>query len=286
MNTRIDWLSFTLTIRPSINDHEAMYVAIEQAIEDVFGVGQTATIFGGRWTKNEHGRAPYSHSWTLRDSGCTLFCNPTLTHMTVEFSGQGCTRLIEQSMMDEVLNNVADRVTRIDVATDITTNTTPEEFIAAGHSERFGSVGMFHSPTGTTAYIGSMKSERFARVYRYVEPHPRAHLLRVECVSRRDHAKAVARAILTQGERSVAATLGDVYGWRHNDWQPDAPADADLSIVRAEKAAGGTVFWLIKQAAPAFKRLVQEGTIMDAESFLQHYFLNDSDDAAESGTIN
>jgi len=197
--------------------------------------------------------------------------------MTVEFSGQGCTRLIERSLMDDVLVHVADRVTRIDVATDIKTDTMPEEFVAAGYSERFGTVGMFNSPTGQTAYIGSMKSERFARVYRYAEPHPRAGLLRIECVSRRDHAKAVASAILTAGEASTAATLGEVYGWQHAAWTPDAAADADISVARPEKAAGGTLFWLMRSAAPAFKRLVQEGVIDNPVDFLEKYFLENEE---------
>jgi len=273
MLTKIDWLSFTITMRPAINDTEAFYIAIEQAFEDAFGKHLTRSIFGGSWRKQPRGRAPYSHSWKLPEIECTIFASPSLTHMTVEFSGQGCSTLIERSQMDEVLSLVADRVTRIDVATDIVTATTPFDFVEAGYSERFGTVGIFNSPTGQTAYIGSMKSERFARVYRYADPHPRAHLLRVECVSRRDHAKAVARAILTAGEANTAATLGEVYGWKHTDWKPDAAADADLSVTRPEKAAGGTVFWLIKSVAPAFKRLIEEGVITDPESFLLTYFL-------------
>jgi len=274
MITKIDWISFTMTIRPAINDQEAFYIAIEQAFEDTFGSETYGIIFGGTWAKKPRGRAPYSHSWGLDDAGATIFCSPSLTHMTVEFSGQGCTRLIELSLMDELLARVADRVTRIDVATDIQTMISPQQFVEAGYSDRFGSVGLFTSPTGTTAYIGSMKSERFARVYRYEEPHPRAHLLRVECVNRRDHAKAVARAILTAGEENTAATLGEAYGWQHPVWQPDAPADADLSVTRPEKAAGGTVFWLIKSVAPAFKRLVAEGVIDNPQEFIAAYFLS------------
>jgi hypothetical protein len=274
MRSKIDWLSFTMTVRPSVNDAEAFYVSIEQAFQDAFGQANFETVFGGAWERLERGRAPYSHGWAKRDEGVTIYASPSLTHMLVEISGVGCTRIIEMGWMESVLHSIADRVTRIDIATDIPTTTLPQEFIAAGYSDRFGSVGVFSSPTGETVYIGSQKSERFARVYRYNPPHPRSDLLRVECVARRDHAKAIARAVLGVGEDGVAAALGEAYGWQHQDWQPSVTGDVDISVVQPERAAGKTVFWMVHSVAPSFKRLVRQGVITDPEGFIRAYFLD------------
>lgn len=274
MNTKIDWLSWTMTIRPSVGDGEQFYVAIEQAFQDTFGQELYQTYFGGTWERLERGRAPYSHGWTKREEGLTIYANPSLTHMVAEASGVGCTRLIEAGAMDSVLRHVAERVTRIDVATDILTSTSPKEFVDAGYSERFGSVGMFTSPSGETAYIGSMKSERFARVYRYAPPHPRSDLLRVECVNRREYAKAVSAAILEAGEDEVAGALGEAYGWQHDAWDTTIRGDVKISVVQPERAAGKTVFWLVNSVAPSFKRLVDTGVITDPVAFLQAYFLD------------
>jgi len=132
---------------------------------------------------------------------------------------------------------------------------------------------MMNSDTGETCYIGSKQSERFARVYRYFPPHPRAHLLRVEMVFRRDYAKQVAATLVEHGVSSVAKSAGKVFGWAHPIWDVDSAVEVDISVTSPEKNAGKTVSWLVRSVAPAIQRLIADGTIRDPDAFFRTYFL-------------
>lgn len=252
---------------------EAYAVSIETAYQEAFGVTTTEQIFGGKWTPKPHGRAPYTDGWEKPDCGMTMWASPHLRHMTIEFSGQGCEWLESQGFMDIVLRRIAERVTRIDVATDILTGIAPSQFVGSGVSARFSGRGVYTSQTGETVYVGSQKSERFARVYRYAPPHPRSNLLRVEHVSRRDFAKVVARELVNSSIEVVASMLGKSFGWRDETWTLRNLETNTLSLVRPERAGHNTARWLITSVAPAFKRLVKEGIIPDPEAFVQAYFL-------------
>lgn len=248
-------------------------LAIERAFMDTFPVDVVASVFGGAWGAAERSRAPYTDSWMLEGAGIRLFASPNLTHACIEISGEGCERLLEMGKLETVLDRVADRVTRIDVACDIETDTKPDEFVAKTSHERMRASGYQKSETGETAYVGSQKSDRYARVYRYYEPHPRAHLLRVEHVFRRDYAKVVARSITEHSSSAVAKAAGNAFGWSHSDWRPDSREDVDISVVAAERKMGKTVFWLVGTVAPSFRRLCREGIIKDPAAFIARYFL-------------
>jgi len=136
------------------------------------------------------------------------------------------------------------------------------------------SSGYQKSETGETCYVGSQKSDRYARVYRYNEPHPRAHLLRIEHVFRKDYAKLVAKQCVNADVADVAAAAGKAFGWAHPVWDVQAIQDCDISLVGERRDDGKTVYWLVNSCAPAFKRLVETGGINDAEAFLTRYFLS------------
>lgn len=280
MRSHIDWLTFTMTPRYAANWQdlsaaEQYAQSIQNAFLDTFGEELTANAFGGKWEQCERSRAPYQDTWDMTEAGIRLFGSPTLTHCCIEISGQGCERLIALNLLSSVLNSVSERVTRIDIACDILTDTTPTQFTTRVSNGRIKAIGYQKSESGETCYVGSQKSDRYARVYRYAEPHPRSHLLRVEHVFRRKTAKSVAAQIVQCGVDIVAKSAGDVFGWAHGDWQPDSVGDVDLSIVRPERQAGKTVFWLVNSVAPAFRRLCADGTIQDPEAFLKQYFLID-----------
>jgi len=250
--------------------------AIAYGFEDMFGKELLADAFGGTWIKNERSRAPYIDSWRDVDNGITLFASPNLTHCCVEISGKGCETLISKNLLDQVLRACHTRVTRIDIASDIETQISPLEFVKEVNHERMRTSGHVKSETGETCYVGSQKSERYARVYRYNAPHPRANLLRVEHVFRKDYAKKVASEILDWTMESVAASAGMAFGWGHEIWKPGSVQGVELSIVRERGNTGSTVFWLVHSVAPAFKRLCADGTIINPEEFIRKFFLDDN----------
>jgi len=273
MRSHIDWLTYTVTMHYMGEGADAYASALLHGIVDMHGDLLATRIFGGTWEKKERSRAPYTDAWTLVDQGISIYASPNLTHACIEISGQGCERLIKLEFMDKLLQKISERCTRIDVACDIETDVTPEQFVAETTHQRMRASGYQKSESGETAYVGSQKSDRYARVYRYFSPHPRAKLLRVEHVFRKDYAKTVCNAILEVGADATAKSAGVAFGWAHSVWNPNESEGADLSIVHAERKMGKTVYWLIKACAPAFKRLVADGTITDAEGFLQSYFM-------------
>lgn len=273
MRTHIDWLTFTLTLRYEGEGVEAYARALRNGFVDTFGGVLADRVFAGNWQAKERSRAPYQHAYTDGELGVSIFASPTLTHFCVEVSGQGCERLIELGAMNEVLTSIHERCTRIDIACDIETEVRPMAFVDQLAHGRMRSSGYQKSSTGETVYVGSQKSDRYARVYRYNAPHPRSHLLRVEHVFRRDNAKSVAFQCIGNNMEQVAIASGRAFGWAHPAWITAEDNGCDISAIRERGRNGNTVYWLVNQCAPAFKRLVQDGTIRDAEAFLQTYFV-------------
>jgi len=280
VRTHIDWITFTLTPRYRTTYAEGttldeMYrEAIEQAFLQTFDRDATEKYFGGVWQKQERSRAPYSDAWKVDQGGITVYASPTLNHLCVEISGQGCETLISAGGLEFILRRVEDRVTRIDIASDIRTSVRPTEFVQQLSHERMRASGYQNSESGETCYIGSQKSDRYARVYRYNPPHPRSDLLRVEHVFRKDYAKKVAAECVGGNVQRVALAAGKAFGWNHNDWGATDGDMADISVVAERRNTGKTVFWLTDTVASAFKRLCADGTISDPEAFLRNYFLN------------
>lgn len=282
MRTHIDWLTFTMT--PTYKSHYPDDVSTSEVYADgilgawemTFGLETIRRAFSGKWMARERSRAPYTDAWELRDAGVTLFASKDLRHCCVEISGTGCERLIALGEMREVLRQTSARTTRIDIACDIETVTKPLAFVEEVSHERMRASGHQLSETGETCYVGSQKSDRYARVYRYFAPHPRAHLLRIEHVFRREYAKKVAEACVDKSIQDVAAAAGKAFGWGHMDWRVQGEQDVDLSVIGSERKASNTVAWLINSCAPAFKRLVESGQIKDPVKFFEEYFLSES----------
>lgn len=269
----MDWLTFTIPMVYASEENDDYAMAIQAGLLVLFPDSLVKTVFGGAWTHEKRSRAPYKDTWMDADAGISVYASPNLVHATVEISGSGCERLINDGTIGAILLGAHERTTRIDVATDIESRTIPSEFVLFTSHERMRASGFQKSETGETCYVGSKKSDRYARVYRYFTPHPRSHLLRIEHVFRRDYAKVVAKSLLDTSLESVAEAAGKAFGWSHVDWQPSATEHADISIVKPERAAGNTVTWLVRSVAPAIKRLIADGTIKNPEEFFDKYFI-------------
>jgi len=280
MRTHIDWLTFTMSPRWVQTEDiasmgEAYSYAMERAFYETFGEDLVKKAFGGSWEKQQHSRAPYTDCWQLGEDGITVFASPVLTHMCVEISGYGCGTLIERGLLGSIVSLVKERVTRIDIASDIETDVRPSEFVSVLSHARMRASGYQISETGETQYVGSKKSDRYARIYRYNAPHPRSHLLRVEHVFRKGYAKIVAEQIADQNIEAIARAAGKVFGWQHAVWTPDSDSDLDISIHGEDKRGNNTVYWLVNTCAPSFRKLVEKGIIENPMQFLERYFLGE-----------
>lgn len=229
-------------------------------------------------TALEYGRAPYEFGWQNKEAGLTVWAGTKTPHASLEFSGKGCDWLTERGVLHTVVTVHSERLSRIDIAVDVQTDERPTVFVQKRIVARQKTHSEIVGASGETCYIGSMQSEQYARVYRYNEPHPRAHLLRLEHVFRRKHAKRVGAALAEQGLNAVVMACFEQYGWDTTHIDGVQPSTVSLAVDRPERNGGKTLYWLIKSVAPAFKKLVKEGVISNPHAFLAQYFLGDDEE--------
>lgn len=269
MNYCVDYLSFTVPFSTiSVRNSHLLGVVTESAVQDYLGDSINAVLDSQPFNVL-HGRAPYAASWGREDGGVRFFSAPQISHVLVEITGTGCKTLRAHNALESILTVVQDRVSRLDLAVDIITDVKPATFAAKRDVERFKAIGDIRSETGETYYVGSLKSERFARVYRYAEPHPRAATLRVEHVFRREAAKVVAREILASGYNAVIAGAGGIYGWTHEVWTPESTEPASLKVGRMKREDKSTVRWLYGAVIQGVIKAVKRGDL-DFEEWVQN----------------
>lgn len=275
-SAKVDWLS--LVVRTPKNDDTYTPSALPPAAMKSLAaeVGkENADMIMGNQIALMHGRAPYRWGFKSELSKATAWYGGQAEHMTIELPGQSCEWLRLLNIENQLLVAGAGCASRIDVAIDVDTMFTPIQLTDMSTSSRIKTRSVMESSSGTTVYLGSYKSEHYARVYRYNAPHPRERLLRVEFVARRDRAKAVCEAVAKKGIHALLKQLWDEVGL------PDVVEfDLDnekavLNGARPEREGKSTISWLVKQAAPAFQRLVREGHIENSEQFLRNYFMGE-----------
>jgi hypothetical protein len=116
--------------------------------------------------------------------------------------------------------------------------------------------------------VGARKSNRYAKVYRYNEPHPRHHLLRAEHTFKSEDAKGAAEYILTNGYEAMAQQCGFIWGWKHPNWDLAPATEKELEAHRAERDKSKTVFWVYDTVGPLLARLANEGSL-DLQKFFE-----------------
>lgn len=268
MRTQIDWVSMTLQITDPLHiDEEGRVVRREIVLneyeEKIFTWAENFTDW-----KLLGGRKPFAKLFHSKEGGMSVLCDDRHNFTLFEISGEGCDVLEEENALFGLLSHYRERLTRIDVACDILTDTKPSDFAELRDKTRFKSHSHAVSETGETFYIGSKNSDRYARVYRYNPPHDRAHLLRCEFVLRDENAKKLAGEVLERGLGRMAIALGNTFGFTHPAWGA-VPDDREkfMSAPR-ERRDGATVRWLMKQVIPALENLYEEGNTEALQYFL------------------
>jgi len=265
---RIDWISFTLDI--GSEEGRAVYRLPDLIAGGLSQLDPDLPEWLGLYDAHvpHGGRAPYTHSWTFLDGGVSIFASPVVPHALVEISGKGLTALYDKDIATDVLALATPRLSRIDIAHDIATETRPIEFCSQRSGKKFSSRSEVVSQSGETVYIGSKKSDRYARVYRYNPPHPRAHLLRIEYCIKGMQSRVTAQNVLEHGIQSVAMALGEQFGWTHSDFVLEEALGIELPSWRPERREGKTVSWLYGTVARSVVKLHRAG-IIDAREWFQ-----------------
>lgn len=267
--THIDWL--TIVGRRSIDERQwsitDAYRTAAGALADGMTTFKEAFENPLEW-EIVRSRAPYSFARRSHDATRTLYVHPLATHFTFEVSGQWCAKIAH--LMPAVLGAFHADISRLDIAVDMETKVFPVEFDNAIRAGRVQTHSIMRSSSGETVYRGARSSDRFARVYRYAAPHPRAHLLRAEFQLKADYAKEAALQFV-QGVPldGIAAGLGEHFGFAHPVWLDRAMEPVKLKVP-THAQSGDTVAWLTRTVAPLLRRLEREGKL-DIEAWLNEY---------------
>lgn len=283
MQVKVDWLSLSIPtphILRTAEDKEVYPTEVPLIDKEAHLMDFCGSFEGWR---AGGGRAPFKVSFHNPHLGATIYSDDKQKFSLFEFSGVGCDALREHNVLDIIMWNFQDRITRLDLAADFLSDTTPQDFAAARDGARFKSGAVMTSEKGTTVYVGSQKSDRYARVYRYNEPHPRAALLRCEMVLRDQEAKTAAARLCWVGIEQTTREVGAVFGWKHDLWKKDSNDDDKLRAAPRDGRQSSTVFWLFKQVLPALKRLREAGEVDALREFIKQANIIMNDNNTESG---
>lgn len=276
-NVTLDWLSVSIPIQALTSLPQALWLSnVLNAFDELSGKALPRPFFEPLWELGP-GRPPYHVRWRAPTFGCTIFAHPDMSKALLEFSGVGCHWLSEGTSVLLVLDRLQNHATRLDLAVDLLTEASPQDFVATRGETRHETTAHIESRTGTTCYVGSQRSDRYARVYRYAAPLPRSDLLRVEHVFRREQARAICGAIASDGLQAVAAYCQSIYAWEHVAWAFDESTTVFNGVRGLAHRRANSVLWLIRQVFPAMKRMEREGVLCDLECFLDHWLFEIGD---------
>lgn len=194
------------------------------------------------------------------DVGCTFMEGDKCEVSLVQFSGEGCKYLRDNNLLDSVLGAWYDRATRIDLAFDMVSDADPEDFARKLSNKRFKTDSHEKSNTGITWYVGSYKSDRFARVYRYSDKLKRNGALRLEYQFSGNASKHAAEKCFDEGVLHVVRELGDLYGWLHPDYDLQT-GGAKYESAPRPKTRAGKELWLYNQVLPSLIKEAQRGNV-------------------------
>jgi len=271
MTAHIDWV--TIVGRREVDETDwSVHNAYVTAVDALADNHPTFTEAFGNPERYQivKPRAPYSYARRSDDATRTLYVHPLSAHFTFEAAGTHCQRI--PHLMPSLMHQFGGMFSRIDLAVDIETDVTPLEFDKAIDAPLIKTRSKMESSTGQTVYIGSRSSERFARVYRYYAPHPRAKLLRVEFQYKGDYANALASEIAAGVTLdSLASGAGEHFGMKHGCWLGRAvPVPVR---VKSHAQSGSTVQWLTTTVAPLLRRLDAERKL-DVKAWFAEYVTN------------
>jgi len=255
---RVDWLSYTW--KRDVQFDQSTGSLLSEVMTMAETSRELLRLLDGGWILS-HGRAPYDKAFKNASNTVHVYFSHKLGHVLVELSGQACERL--GAHIFNLITAEADHITRIDIAVDVECPNSPKEILDSLPAGRWRSTGHIVSDTGETVYVGSQKSDRYARVYRYNEPHPRAKYLRYEMVFRKEQAKAVVTSINMVGLGETAAAAGNAFKWTHGTWL--LRSDETITSYRPERNKAKTERWFYRTIVPSIKKMIAEGTLTPEE---------------------
>lgn len=261
-SVHVDWYQFRIDVGDEIPDMGRIAAMRIRLSERVGRQAAMALMSGDHDVTSGH-ELRFAHCAIFRESGCKVYFG-SQSYFLIALSGAACYFLQRKLMLTDVMKASYGVCSRLDIAIDIATDATPAEVAAEGMERR--QVSMVNSRSGQTIYLGSRKSDAMCRVYRYAEPHPRAHLVRAEFEFKRKLAPVVAQAVIDYNVRETATGACKRFGLETLASMLPAASNRLVAPSRGTRDDAGTVLWLQTQVAPAVQRLIREGVLTADEA--------------------
>jgi len=272
--SHIDYLGYTIDVRDDYGDtpdnttiKDNLYQIVAAHTDDTIA---RVLLAGTGWYPAST-RRPYQAGYANHKLGIYVYYGGH-PHALMELTGGGCHYARNQGVLTDLLHCMQQTLTRLDIAVDMLTETRPRDFVAAGHSKRIKTRNDRVSDTGETVTLGSWHSDRFVNVYRYNEPHPRADKLRVEFRLKREYARNAVPYILDYSVKHLVGMLQSSYQFNHRDWRVEDMKER-LPGRPDNKKSESTLMWILKQVAPAVRKLIREGVIDEPHDFFEEHFM-------------
>jgi len=267
---KLDWFSFTFPITLlGEKDNEYTLTHVVSAFHEHTGQRLLSAVTKSLWTWVPSAGF-YTHKIQCPNSLVSISWNAGNPFALCEISGTSIDRVLLSCTAADLAVAANKRATRIDFAVDIETEETPEAFATLRDSRSFRAYAFYTTETGDTCYIGSRKSERMARVYRYNPPHPRAHLLRVEAEYKGDAAKMICDVLSQQSLTFTTLTAHAPFGWVHELWDTNGVRAGKIIARHYNRSDASRLRWLNTVVAPAIKQAAREGMI-DLNEWIEEY---------------
>lgn len=253
-------------MKKDVDENQSTGALIDEVSQMIYSYPQLASLVrqttDTRGLRISRGRFPYDKSMVNATNTLHVFFSYSLPHVLVEVSGQACSDLGAAACLS-LIAATEHSTTRIDVAVDVECMSSPKEVLDGTPEGRWRARGHIDTETGETVYLGSQKSDRYARVYRYNPPHPRSHYMRYEMVFKADRAKEIAKSLALVGIEETAAAAGNAFGWVHGTWQ--LRSKDTIKVHRPERNRAKTERWFYKTVAPSIRRMLSDGTLTERE---------------------
>mgnify|MGYP003376853778 CR=1 FL=1 len=272
MFCKIDYLSFTIPSRiPFEKDDPNNLPNALLLIDGFLGEGWIPVPCRHLWESYKSGGF-YHTRYFNTDTKASIFVGTVNRHVYCEFGGIAVDSIRTLGGLEYILQKVATRASRVDFAIDFETETRPSEFIVNNDRRAFKAGGEVFSEDGETCYVGSWKGERFARVYRYHEPHPRSKFLRAEVTLRGSYAKQGVEIAIRKGEVTAALAAHEPFQWVHPDWKPAFAVQSEIKSHRHDNERANTIRWLNGDIATCIANLHTSGFV-DAHEWFRTFVL-------------
>jgi len=270
VDCKVDYINFSVPTRVPFELGNPDNEKNAHSILDTFLGGLWSPIASGHiWEIHEH-KGFYHSRYFDTETKISVFVGTVNRHIHVEVGGQALDYIRAAGLYEDFMQKVAARTSRIDFAVDFEDKCPVVDFIDNRQKGRFKAGGNIFSEDGETSYVGSWKAKRFARVYRYHEPHPRANKLRAEVVLRGDYAKQAMAIYIAEGEIAATIAAHKPFGWEHQLWKPAIATVSEIKSHRSDKEGASTLRWLNGDVAACIARLHHEG-LLDAEKWFLDY---------------